>query len=69
MSFVATCFGLTGPSSGNYQLEEISTLHGNTRQYYRAVYARRHIRVCMLVLPSCYFYVRRSRCVPCEWFS
>jgi hypothetical protein len=43
MSFVANCFGLARPSSGNYQLEEITTLHGLTRQYYHAVTARRRI--------------------------
>jgi hypothetical protein len=43
MSFVATRFGLTRPSSGNYQLEEITTLYGLTRQYYQAVTARHHI--------------------------
>jgi hypothetical protein len=41
MSFVVTCFGLTRSSSGNYQLEEITTLHGLTRQYYHALTARR----------------------------
>jgi hypothetical protein len=40
MSFVATCFGLTKPSSCNYQLEEITALHWLTRQYYHAVTAR-----------------------------
>jgi hypothetical protein len=43
MSSVATCFGLTRPSSVNYQLEEMTTLHGLTRQYYHAVTARRRI--------------------------
>jgi hypothetical protein len=23
---------------------------------------------CTLALPSCHFYIRRSRCVPCTWF-
>jgi hypothetical protein len=36
MSFIATSSGLTRPSSGNYQLEEITTLHGLTRQYYHS---------------------------------
>jgi hypothetical protein len=33
LSFVATCFGLTMPSSGKYNLEEITTLQILTRQY------------------------------------
>jgi hypothetical protein len=40
MSFVATCFGVTKPSSGNYHLEEITALHGLMRQYYHALTAR-----------------------------
>jgi hypothetical protein len=52
MSFVATCFSLTRPSSGNYQLEEITTLQGLTRQYYHAVSARCRIWECILILPS-----------------
>jgi hypothetical protein len=43
MSFVTTCFGLTRPSSGNFQLEKITTLHGFTRHYFHAVTARRRI--------------------------
>jgi hypothetical protein len=43
MSVVGTYFGLTRPSSGNYQLEEITTLHGLTRQYYQVVTARHRI--------------------------
>jgi hypothetical protein len=66
MSFLPTCFGLTRPSSGNYQLEEIITLYGFTNQHYHAVTARRRIRERMIALPSCYFYVRRSRSVMYE---
>jgi hypothetical protein len=44
MSFVAICFGITRPLSGYYKLEELTTLHGLTRQYYHTVSARRHIR-------------------------
>jgi hypothetical protein len=65
MSFVTTYLGLPTPPSGNSQLEDITTLHGVTRQYYHAVSARRRIRECMLLLPSCYFYVTRSCYVTC----
>jgi hypothetical protein len=43
MSFVATRFGLVRPSLGNYQLEEITTLHGLTRQFPCCYTARRRI--------------------------
>jgi hypothetical protein len=43
MSFLATCFDLTRPSSVKYQLEEITTMYGLTRQYYHAVTARHRI--------------------------
>jgi hypothetical protein len=42
VSSAANCFGLTRPSSGNYQLEDI-TLHGLARRYYLAVTAHRRI--------------------------
>jgi hypothetical protein len=36
MSFLLM-FGIKRPSSGNFQLREITKLHGLTRQYYHAV--------------------------------
>jgi hypothetical protein len=69
MSFVSTCFGLMKSSSSNYQLEEITRRHGLARQYYHALTACRRVRERTLALPSRYFYERRSRCVPCAWFS
>jgi hypothetical protein len=67
MSFAATCLGLRKTSSSNYQLEEITTLHGLTRQYYHAItachrvwemYARTSI-----TLLSCTAFTLCSLCV------
>jgi hypothetical protein len=67
MSFAATCFGLTRPSSGIYQLVEIITLYGLTRQYYHAVTARRRVwemyARTSLTLPLCTAFTLCSLCV------
>jgi hypothetical protein len=55
MSFIATCFSLKRPSPGNYQLEEIITLHGLACQYYHGVTAHHHNRECILTLPHAIF--------------
>jgi hypothetical protein len=67
LSFVATCFGLTRPSSGKYQLEEITTLHGLTLQYYHFVTAHRRIGEMYartsLMLISCAAFTLCSLCM------
>jgi hypothetical protein len=68
ISFVAPCFSLTRPSSGNYQLEEITTLHGLMHQYYHAVTACCRIWEMYGRTSLMLFYVRRLHCVPCAWF-
>jgi hypothetical protein len=65
IAFVATCFGLTRSSSGNYQLEEITKLYGSTRQYYYAVSAYHCIWEMYTRTSLMLFYVRCSRCVLC----
>jgi hypothetical protein len=57
MSYVATCFGLMRSSSGNYQLEEITTLHRLTHLHYHAVTASHHVREYMLALSPCYLHL------------
>jgi hypothetical protein len=48
MPFIATCF----EASDNYQLQEMTTLHGLTRQYYHAVTTCR--RICEMYARTCF---------------